>query len=162
MGYDSQKLNDQIGKHISKQLLENQSLEENLTLLRSISKLNFKPAYIEKVEQAVVHELLEKKQFVEQRPEVLIAYMRAYKGRRKVSQVEIGLCIKVIDQYYDTLTIAESQQRDMLRAILFTLENQCKAEFSKERLKIIELIQRDPTLTEDDNVQEKLEAAKVI
>jgi hypothetical protein len=50
----------------------------------------------------------------------------------------------------------------MLRAVLFMLEDQCKAEFSKERLKIIELIQRDPTLTEDDVVQEKLEAAKVV
>ncbi len=58
--YDSQKLNDLLGKHISKSFLENNSLEENLAFLRHITKLNFKPVSIDKVEQAVVLELLSK------------------------------------------------------------------------------------------------------
>ena len=48
--YDSQKLNDLLGKYISKSFLENNSLEENLVFLRHITKLNFKPASIDKVE----------------------------------------------------------------------------------------------------------------
>jgi hypothetical protein len=84
--YDSQKLNDTLGKQISKSVLENHSLEENLVFLRYISKLNFKPATLDKVESAVVTELVAKKEFVEQRPDFLIAYMRAYRGRRKITQ----------------------------------------------------------------------------
>ena len=86
-GYDSQKLNDTIGKHMSKTLLESQSLEEDLRLLRNVSKLNFKLAYVEKVEQAVVNDLLENTNYVTERPDFLISYMKSYKGRRKISQV---------------------------------------------------------------------------
>lgn len=70
------------------------------------------------------------------------------------------MCIKVIDLYFDILTIPQSQQRQQLRGLLFQLEDQCKGEFKSERLKLIELIQRDPTLTEDDNVAEKDERDK--
>jgi hypothetical protein len=44
------------------------------------------------------------------------------------------------------------------------LEDNCKSEFKTERAQLIELIQRDPSLTEDDAQQEKVrgeEANKV-
>ncbi len=49
--YDSRTLNDHIGKNISKTMLDSQTLDENLALLKEISNLQFKPPYIEKVEQ---------------------------------------------------------------------------------------------------------------
>jgi len=79
-----------------------------LAFLRQTAKLNFKPASIDRVEQAVVAELLSKQTFVEQRPDFLISYMRTYRGRRKITQCQIGLCIQVIDRYFKTLTVPAS------------------------------------------------------
>jgi predicted hydrocarbon binding protein len=48
--YDSRTLNDHIGKSISKTLLDSQTLDENLDLLKEISNLQFKPPFVEKLE----------------------------------------------------------------------------------------------------------------
>lgn len=49
-GYDSRLINDHIGKHITKTLLDTYSLDSNLQLLKELSSLQFKPLFIEKVE----------------------------------------------------------------------------------------------------------------
>lgn len=84
--------------------------------------------------------------------------MSTYSQRKRVSQTQLALAITVIDKFYDVLTKKDSTQRSMLKWLLFVLEDQCKSTFEKERLKLIELIQRDTTLTVDEKVEAELEA----
>jgi hypothetical protein len=58
-GFDSRKLNEYIGKQITKPVLDSQTLLENLTLLKLTSELQFKPPYIEKIESYVTAKLIE-------------------------------------------------------------------------------------------------------
>lgn len=37
--------------------------------------------------------------------------MQSYKLRRKVSQTQLAMCIKIVDAFFATLTLEESKQR---------------------------------------------------
>jgi ribosome-binding protein aMBF1 (putative translation factor) len=52
-GYNSKLLNDKIGKTITVKLLSQSSATKNISLLYQISKLQFKPIYIELVEKFI-------------------------------------------------------------------------------------------------------------
>ena len=82
-------------------------LEQNLMLLENVSVLQLKSMYVEKVEKYCVEQLLrEYRDFgfeAEEAP--LIVYLRSLIKRRKLSQVSIAMCVKVIDRHYSVLTV---------------------------------------------------------
>ena len=57
-GYDSRRYNEQIGKRINKQFLEETELDDKLYTLALLNVLTFKPVVIERLEQNIVNELL--------------------------------------------------------------------------------------------------------
>lgn len=59
MGYDSKALNEVFSKMVTKSVLRDHSLNENLAFLTTIVKLGFKPVTIERVEAYVVELLLQ-------------------------------------------------------------------------------------------------------
>jgi len=76
--------------------------------------------------------------------------MQACLARDKLSQTSIAMCINLIQDNFEVLRQPDTAQRRLLRSLLFQLEDQCKSQFKTERGKLTGLIQRDPTLTEDD------------
>lgn len=94
-------------------MLSAKGLKENLDLLVAMSKLNFKPNFLETVEQHVTksNEL--------NKAEPLARYLVSYQSRRKVSQTQMAMCIKVIDANFALLTQPETDLRKMFRQLLF-------------------------------------------
>ena len=63
--------------------------------------------------------------------------------------------IRFVELFFDVLREPDTPElgRQKLRQLLGILELQCLAEYKEERLALIELINRDPTLTEDEFVE---------
>lgn len=91
-------------------------------LLKEVSRAGFKPLYIEKIEAHLIKRILSDKSITNPGP-MLIEYMKTYIFRRKVSQTQLAMCIKMVDHYFEALTEKSSEQRVYFRQVLFLLED---------------------------------------
>ena len=131
------------------------ALDENIKMLLLGSRLNLRTPALERLEIYVVDQFeLQVEEYMKNEA-LLVAYMGTYLARKKCSRIMIQQGIRFAEMFFDVLREPDTPEagRQKLRQLLGILELQCLAEYKDERLALIELINRDPTLTEDEFVE---------